>query len=68
MCKLLEVSRSDCCDWLNRPVSKRRNKHKRILEIIVKTHKKHEIWGVDPIWAEVKETTACSCGTVYRIM
>ncbi len=26
------------------------------------------MWGVDPIWAEVKETIPCSRGTVYRLM
>lgn len=34
----------------------------------MKTHKKHEMWGVDPIWADVKEAIACSRGTVYKIM
>jgi len=26
------------------------------------------MWGVDPIWAEVKETIPCSRGTAYRLM
>jgi len=26
------------------------------------------MWGVDPIWAEVKENIPCSRGTVYRLM
>lgn len=68
MCKLLEVSRSGYYDWIDRPPSNREKKQRKILEIIEKTHKKHEVWGVDPIWAEVKETIACSRGTVYRLM
>jgi putative transposase len=68
ICKLLEVSRSGYYDWIDRPPSNREKKQRKILEIIEKTHKKHEVWGVDPIWAEVKETIACSRGTVYRLM
>ena len=26
------------------------------------------MWGVDPIWAEVKKSIRCSRGTVYRLM
>lgn len=68
MCKLLKVSRSGYYDWLDRPIPKRVDKQKKILEIIIKTHKKHEMWGVDPIWTEVNETIKCSRGTVYRLM
>jgi putative transposase len=45
-----------------------RKQHSKILEIIEITHKKHPMWGVDPIWAEVKETIPCSRETVYRLM
>ena len=68
MCELLEVSRSGFYDWVDRPPSKREKKHKKILKEIQKTHKKHPVWGVDPIHAEVKETIPCSRGTVYRLM
>ena len=68
MCELLKVSRSGYYDWLRRPLSKREIKHKQILKIIKNTHKKYPVWGVDPIWAEVKETIPCSRGTVYRLM
>lgn len=68
MCDLLEVSRSGYYDWTRRPTSTREKKNKKILEIIKKIHKKHPVWGVDPIWAEVKETVSCSRNTVYRIM
>ncbi|MTI61356.1 MAG: IS3 family transposase [Firmicutes bacterium] len=68
MCKLLKVSRSGYYDWVNMPLSKRKKKHKQILEVIKNTHKKRPVWGVDPIWAEVKETIPCSRGTVYRLM
>jgi putative transposase len=68
MCKLLKVSRSGYYDWINKPASKRKIKHKKILELIKKIHKKYPVWGVDPIWAEVKETIPCSRGTVYRLM
>jgi len=68
MCKLLKVSRSGYYDWINRPSSKRKAKHKKILKVIKKIHKKYPVWGVDPIWAEVKETIPCSRGTVYRLM
>lgn len=68
MCKLLDVSRSGCYDWLDRPPSERAKKQKKIKEIIEKTHKKYPVWGVDPIWAEVKGTIPCSRNTVYRIM
>ena len=68
MCKLLKVSRSGFYDWINRTSSKREIKHKQILEIIEKIHKKHPVWGVDPIWAEVRETIPCSRGAVYRLM
>jgi putative transposase len=68
MCKLLKVSRSGFYDWIARPTSKREKKHKQILKIIEKTHKKHPVWGVNPIWAEVRETIPCSRGTVYRLM
>jgi putative transposase len=40
---------------MDRPPSKREKKHKKILKIIEKTHKKHPVWGVDPIWAELKK-------------
>ncbi|NLL53123.1 MAG: IS3 family transposase, partial [Peptococcaceae bacterium] len=68
MCKLLKVSRSGFYDWIARPTSKREKKHKQILKIIERTHKKHPVWGVNPIWAEVRETIPCSRGTVYRLM
>lgn len=68
MCELLKVSRSGFYDWLDRPLSKRGKKHKQILKEIIKIHKKHPVWGVDPIWAEVNETIHCSRGTVYRLM
>jgi len=68
MCDLLEVSRSGYYDWKDRPSSDRERKHEKILEIIQKTHKKYPVWGVDPIWAEVKETMPCSRGTVFRLM
>lgn len=64
----MEVSRSGYYDWIDRPPSDREKKHGQILEIIEKTHEKHPVWGVDPIWAEVKETIPCSRGTVYRLM
>jgi putative transposase len=65
---LLKVSRSGYYDWIDRPPSDRDKKHKEILGIIEKTHKKYPIWGIDPIFAEVKETIPCSRGTVYRLM
>ena len=68
MCELLEVSRSGFYDWVDRPPSKREKRHQKILKEIQKTHKKHPVWGVDPIHAEVKETIPCSRGTVYRLM
>ena len=68
MCKLIKVSRSGYYDWLDRPSSKREAKNKKILEVIARTHKKYCMWGLDPIWAEVKETIPCSRGRVYRIM
>jgi putative transposase len=68
MCKLLGVSRSGYYDWLDRPPSKRSLKHQKILEEIQKTYQKYPMCGVNPIWAEVQETIACSRGTVYRIM
>ncbi|MHB8171924.1 MAG: IS3 family transposase [Thermincolia bacterium] len=68
MCKLLVVSRSGFYDWIDRPPSGREIKHRKILKKIELTHKKHPVWGVDPIWAEVKETMPCSRGTVYKLM
>ncbi len=68
MCELLNVSRSGFYDWVERPPSKREKKHQRLLKEIKRIHKKHPVWGVDPIWAEVKETIPCSRGTVYRLM
>ncbi|WP_241423510.1 IS3 family transposase [Candidatus Contubernalis alkaliaceticus] len=68
MCMLLKVSRSGYYDWVDRPPSNREKKDQKILKIIKKTHIKHPVWGVDPIWAEVKETIHCSRGTVYRLM
>lgn len=68
MCNLLEASRSGYYESIDRPLSKREIKHKKILEIIQKIHRKHPMWGVDPIWAEVKETIPCSRNTVYSIM
>jgi len=68
MCELLKVSRSGFYDWLDRPPSKRETKHKQILKEIIRIHKKYPVWGVDPIWAEVKGIIPCSRGTVYRLM
>ncbi len=68
MCNVLEVSRSGYYDWLERPPSKRDKKHAKIITLIKKVHKKHPTYGLDPIWAEVKESIACSRGTVYRLM
>lgn len=31
-------------------------------------HQKHPTYGLDPIWAEVRESIPCSRGTVYRLM
>ncbi|SNT12464.1 HTH-like domain-containing protein [Anaerovirgula multivorans] len=68
MCNLLEVSRSGYYDWVDRPSSQRKIKHHRILKEIKRIHSKHPVWGVDPIWAEVKEIISCSRNTVYSIM
>ena len=68
MCQLLKVSRSGYYDWIKRPLSEREIKHNQILKVIKKTHKKYPVWGVDPIWAEVRESIPCSRGTVYRLM
>ena len=68
MCDLLEVSQSGYYDSIDRPSSNRQTKHSRILKEIRRIHKKHPVWGVDPIWAEVKETIPCSRNTVYSIM
>ncbi len=68
MCDLLKVSRSGYYDWLDRPPSDRDKKHKEMLAIIEKTHKRYPMWGVDPIFAEVNETIPCSRGTIYRLM
>jgi putative transposase len=68
MCELLKVSRSGFYDWLDRPPSKREKKNKEILKEIIRIHKKYPVWGVDPIWAEIKEIIPCSRGTVYRLI
>ncbi|KUO49309.1 MAG: hypothetical protein APF76_16025 [Desulfitibacter sp. BRH_c19] len=68
MCNLLKVSRSGYYDWIDRPLSNRDKKHKKILGIIKQTHIKHPVWGVDPICTEVKEAIPCSRGAVYRLM
>lgn len=68
MCDVLGVSRSGYYDWRDRPPSARATKHKKILAIIKETHRKYPMWGVDPIWAEVKESIPCSRGTVHRLM
>ncbi|MDO9464102.1 MAG: IS3 family transposase, partial [bacterium] len=68
MCILLKVSRSGYYDWIDRPPSIREKKHQEILKIIKNTHYKYPVWGVDPIWTEVKDTILCSRGTVYRLM
>ena len=64
----MKVSRSGYYDWLDRPLSTRAIKHKKILALIRETHRKHPMWGVDPIWAEVKESIPCSRGTVHKLM
>ncbi len=68
MCDVLEVSRSGYYDWLGRPPSRREKRQARILNQIKKVHQKHPTYGLDPIWAEVKESIPCSRGTVYRLM
>ena len=68
MCEVLEVSRSGYYDWLGRPPSRRAKRHARILSRIRKVHQKHPTYGLDPIWAEVRESIPCSRGTVYRLM
>ncbi len=68
MCDVLEVSRSGYYDWLDRPPSKRTKRHSKILKEIKKIHQKHPSYGLDPIWAEIKETIPCIRGTVYRLM
>ena len=68
MCDLLKVSRSGYYDWMGRSPSERSRKHARILKKIKAIHKKFPMYGVDPIWAEVKESIPCSRGTVYRLM
>lgn len=68
MCRKLEVSRSGYYYWKHHPLSKRAEKHAKILEEIKTIHEKHEVWGVDPIHAEVNEKISCGRGTVYRIM
>lgn len=68
MCDLLKVSRSGYYDWMGRSPSERSRKHARILKKIKAIHRKFPMYGVDPIWAEVKESIPCSRGTVYRLM
>jgi len=59
MCDLLKVSRSGYYDWMGRSPSERSRKHARILKKIKAIHKKFPMYGVDPIWAEVKESIPC---------
>jgi putative transposase len=68
MCEVLGVSRSGYYGWKTRPMCQRKQKDKKILEIIIATHKKHDKWGLDAIWAEVKEKILCSRGRVYKLM
>lgn len=68
MCYELEVSRSGYYDWLNRPPSERSLKQEKILDAIKTAHGKFPMYGVDPIWAEVRESIPCSRGTVHRLM
>jgi putative transposase len=68
MCDLLKVSRSGYYDWLGRPPSKRSRKHTRILNKIKAIHERFPMYGLDPIWAELKESIPCSRGAVYRLM
>jgi len=68
MCEILKVSRGGYYDWKNRPLSERQQKDEKILEIIRATHKKHNMWGLDAIWAEVKETIPCCRGRVHKLM
>lgn len=68
MCEVLQVSRSGYYDWMNRLPSMRAKKHLRILAKVKAVHRKHPTYGVDPIWAEVKESIPCSRGTVYKLM
>ena len=68
MCYLLEVSRSGYYDWLDRLPSERSRKQARILDKIKAVHKKFPMYGVDPIWDDVKDSIPCSRGTVYRLM
>lgn len=48
MCNFLEVSRSGYYDWIDRPLSNRDEKRKKILDIIKKTHIKYPVLGLDP--------------------
>ena len=68
MCDVLKVSRSAYYDWLSRPPSERSRKHARILDTIKVIHERFPTYGLDPVWAEVKESIPCSRGTVYRLM
>lgn len=68
MCEILKVSRSGYYSYLNRPDSNRAKKNKNILEILVETHNKDSMAGLDSLWHYVKEKIPCCRSTVYRIM
>lgn len=68
MCGILKVSRSGYYSYLNRSDSNRTKKNKSILEILMQSHYKDPVAGLDSLWHDVKEKISCCRSTVYRIM
>ena len=68
MCEILKVSRSGYYSYLSRPESSRTKKNKNILAILLISHNKAPMAGLDFLWHDVTDHISSCRSTVYRIM
>ena len=68
LCRILEISRSGYYAWLNRGVSRRKQRNQELARELVRLHEKYPAMGLDSLYHLLKPAFHCSRKRVHRLM